>query len=137
MCTVLEIPELITDPRSLSFDARMNNRDFVVSTLQNIFRREDTSHWVSRLQGKVPVAAVNNLGQALSEPQVLARGMIVDVDHPAFGNIREVDSPIHIGAGRKTNDPAPSLGQHTESILTEWLGYGSEQIRALRNEGVI
>ena len=137
LCTVLGIPELITDPRSLSFHARMNNRDFVVSTLQSIFRTEGTSHWVSRLQGKVPVAAVNSLGHALNEPQVLARGMIVDVDHPAFGNIREVGSPIHIGGGRKTHDPAPSLGQHTESILGEWLGYGSEQIRALRKEGVI
>ena len=137
LCTVLGIPELITDPRSLSFHARMNNRDFVVSTLQSIFRTEGTSHWVSRLQGKVPVAAVNSLGHALNEPQVLARGMIVDVDHPAFGNIREVGSPIHIGGGRKTHDPAPSLGQHTESILAEWLGYGSEQIRALRKEGVI
>jgi crotonobetainyl-CoA:carnitine CoA-transferase CaiB-like acyl-CoA transferase len=63
--------------------------------------------------------------------------MIVDVDHPTFGSIREVASPIHIGGVRKTNDPAPALGEHTEAILTEWLGYGSEQIRWLRKEGVI
>jgi len=63
--------------------------------------------------------------------------MILEVDHPHFGRIREVASPIRTEGEIRTPAPAPALGEHTETILTEILGYGSQTIARLRAEGVI
>jgi crotonobetainyl-CoA:carnitine CoA-transferase CaiB-like acyl-CoA transferase len=63
--------------------------------------------------------------------------MFIEVDHPQFGRIREVASPIRTEGEIRHPAPAPALGQHTEAILTEILGYGSQTIARLRAEGAI
>jgi len=80
---------------------------------------------------------VNTVRQALEDEQVNAREMIIAVEHPHFGRIREVASPIKTDGAVTQPAPAPSLGQHTESILTDVLGYGSQTIARLRQEGAI
>ena len=135
LCQALEVPDLAHDPRCNSFDARLQNRDFVVSTLKPVFLRKTTREWLELLRGRVPSAPVNALGEALNDPQV-ARDMIVEADHPVFGHVKQVDSPIRIGDRRKPV-AAPARGQHTEDILINLLGYTPAQIRILREKKTV
>jgi crotonobetainyl-CoA:carnitine CoA-transferase CaiB-like acyl-CoA transferase len=80
---------------------------------------------------------VNSVRQALEDEQVRARDMILEVEHPRFGRIRQVASPIKtegMGAGPA---PGPRLGQHTDELLRDLLGYSPEAIAALRAAGAI
>jgi formyl-CoA transferase len=96
-----------------------------------------TAEWLVLLRGHVPCAPVNTVAQALQDEQVRARQMVLELDHPHFGRIREVASPIRTEGEIRHPAPAPALGEHTEAILTEILGYGSHTIARLRAEGVI
>ena len=85
----------------------------------------------------MPCAPVNTVAQALEDKQVRAREMILEVDHPHFGRIREMASPIRTEGEIRNPAPAPALGEHTEAILGDILGYGSQTVARLRAEGVI
>ncbi len=90
-----------------------------------------------RFVGFVPCAPVNSVAQALEDEQVRAREMILEIEHPHFGRIREVAGPIRTEGEIRQPAPAPALGEHTEAILSGILGYGSQTIARLRAEGVI
>ncbi len=75
--------------------------------------------------------------QALQDEQVLAREMILEVEHPEFGTVREVASPIKTEGAVTAPARAPRLGEHTDAILSEVLGYGNPTIAALRSKGAI
>jgi crotonobetainyl-CoA:carnitine CoA-transferase CaiB-like acyl-CoA transferase len=80
---------------------------------------------------------VNTLAQALEDAQVRARGMIVEVEHPELGTLREVASPVRTAGTVATPAPAPRLGQHTDEILREILQYDPGRIAALRASGAL
>jgi crotonobetainyl-CoA:carnitine CoA-transferase CaiB-like acyl-CoA transferase len=131
------LPELGRDARFTGFPDRFAHKAELVAILQLRFVEKTTAEWLALLRGHVPCAPVNTVAQALEDEQVRAREMIVEVDHPQFGRIREVASPIRTEGEIRHPAPAPALGQHTEAILTEILGYGSQTIARLRAEGVI
>jgi formyl-CoA transferase len=81
---------------------------------------------------------VRNVAEALDDPHLLARGTIATVRHHGVGAVRMVDSPIRLSdlPGRRLDAP-PTAGAHTESILTSELGFGEEDLRALRQRQVI
>jgi crotonobetainyl-CoA:carnitine CoA-transferase CaiB-like acyl-CoA transferase len=85
----------------------------------------------------VPCAPVNDVRQALADEQVVAREMIVEVDHPEFGPLREVRSPIRTEGEIRAPTRAPKLGEHTDAILSELLQYSPSTIARLRAAGVI
>jgi len=131
------LPELGQDPRFSGFPERLTHKAELVAILQARFVEKTTAEWLALLRGHVPCAPVNTVAQALDDEQVRAREMIVEVDHPHFGRIREVASPIRTDGENRSPAPAPGLGEHTEAILTEILGYGSQTIARLRADGVI
>jgi len=138
LCRALERPDLIDDPRFDSFDSRFRHREELVSELGGVFRTKPTAEWLSRLTGKVPCAPVNSVAEALAEPQVLARKMIIETENPAFGTMRHVGTPIKFpGQERQHYDPAPDLGAGTEIILRDYLHYSPERISRLRAAGAI
>jgi crotonobetainyl-CoA:carnitine CoA-transferase CaiB-like acyl-CoA transferase len=131
------LSELGHDPRFTGFPERFAHKAELVAILQSRFVEKTTADWLALLRGHVPCAPVNTVAQALDDEQVRAREMFVEVDHPQFGRIREVASPIRTEGEIRNPSPAPALGQHTEAILSEILGYGSQTIARLRAEGVI
>jgi crotonobetainyl-CoA:carnitine CoA-transferase CaiB-like acyl-CoA transferase len=133
----LGAPELADDPRFGTFGDRFANKDALLPLLQARFATRTTGDWLDRLRGRVPCAPVNDVRQALADPQVLARDMIVEVQHPDFGTLREVRSPIRTEGEIRRPARAPRLGEHTEQILREVLGYGDGTITRLRSSGVI
>lgn len=133
----LDDPTLATDPRFVSFASRYEHREMLLATLKTQFRTRTTSDWLARLRGKVPCAPVNTLAEALADEQVLARKMIVEVEHPDFGTLKEVRTAIHIPGQAVGALPGSALGTDTAEILQTWLGYSDEMVEKLRESGTI
>ena len=133
----LGAPELAEDARFRTFADRFANKDALLPLLQARFATRTTGEWLDRLRGRVPCAPVNDVRQALADPQVLARDMIVEVEHPDFGTLREVRSPVRTEGEIRRPARAPRLGEHTDQILREILSYSDGTIARLRHAGVI
>ena len=133
----LGAPELAEDARFRTFGDRFAHKDTLLPLLQARFATRTTEEWLDRLRGRVPCAPVNDVRQALADPQVLARDMIVEVEHPDFGPLREVRSPVRTEGEIRHPARAPRLGEHTDQILREVLSYSDSTITRLRQAGVI
>ena len=133
----LGAPELAEDARFRTFGDRFAHKDALLPLLQARFATRTTEEWLDRLRGRVPCAPVNDVRQALADPQVLARDMIVEVEHPDFGPLKEVRSPVRTDGEIRHPARAPRLGEHTDQILREVLSYSDSTIARLRETGVI
>jgi crotonobetainyl-CoA:carnitine CoA-transferase CaiB-like acyl-CoA transferase len=138
LCQVGGIEEVGKDPRFNSVGTRLKNRDALFEILEKKFLEKDRDEWVDLLiKGDVPTGPVNNVAQALSDPSVLARNMVVSANHLGE-EIKMVGNPIKMSEiGEEVFVGAPTLGQHTEQILSGYLGYSQDQIANLRKEKVI
>jgi crotonobetainyl-CoA:carnitine CoA-transferase CaiB-like acyl-CoA transferase len=130
-------PDLVRDARYAGFSERLQHRDALLAELEPIFRTRTTAEWIALLRGQVPCAPVNTVGEALADEQVSHRNMVVSVEHPRYGRLREVGCPIKIDDLEPRYAPAAALGADTDAILTEWLGLGAEEIEALRRAQAI
>jgi len=129
---VIEQPELAADPRFIDNSARMQNLPALIEILTQTFSQRDTADWLARLQAVgVPASPVLSIGDMLKDPQVLAREMVIDVEHSHLGSTKALGSPVKFSA-TPTNirHGAPLLGEHTREILTEF-GYLDAEIDAL------
>jgi crotonobetainyl-CoA:carnitine CoA-transferase CaiB-like acyl-CoA transferase len=137
LADALELPEVGGDPRFATFAARLAHKDALMPILKARFAERTTAEWLARLRGRVPCAPVNTIAQALADEQVRARGMIVEVEHPELGVLRQVASPVRTAGPTAAPAPAPRLGQHTDEILRRLLQYEPARIRALRASGAL
>jgi crotonobetainyl-CoA:carnitine CoA-transferase CaiB-like acyl-CoA transferase len=133
----LGAPELTEDARFRTFADRFAHKDALIPALQARFATRTTEEWLERLRGRVPCAPVNDVRQALADPQVTARDMIVEVEHPDFGPLKEVRSPVRTEGEIRHPARAPKLGEHTDQILREILSYSDSTIARLRDAGAI
>ncbi len=138
MCRALELEELITDPRFENESARRKNGSELVNILAPHLMTKTTSEWLASLRANgVPAGPVNNIAQAVADPQVKARELIVEVDHPKVGKFPLVGMPVKFSRTPGTiRRPPPMLGEHTGEILSA-MGYPPEQIEALRKDGAV
>ncbi|HEX8789107.1 MAG TPA: CaiB/BaiF CoA-transferase family protein, partial [Telluria sp.] len=132
-------PELARDERFATNPLRVKNRDILVPLLDDMVRTRSRDEWIALLEAQgVPCGPINNLDEVFENEQVRARGMQVDLPHPAAGTVKLVRSPMKLSATPVTSDMAPPLlGQHTEEVLREVLGKRGEEIAALRARGVL
>ena len=138
LCARLGRGDLAADPRYRDIAERSQRREEIVETLSRQFVRETTEHWLERLRGEVPCAPVNDLAQALSEPQLQELGMLWELEHPKLGTLRELGCPIDLpGSESMPRRPAPALGADTEDVLSELLDLSAAEIEKLRADGVI
>jgi crotonobetainyl-CoA:carnitine CoA-transferase CaiB-like acyl-CoA transferase len=133
----LGLPDLAADPRFATFRDRLAHKDALLPILRARFGERTTDEWLRRLRGRVPCAPVNTLAQALADAQVRARGMVIEVEHPRLGRLREVASPVRTDGVVAAPAPAPRLGEHTDAILRELLGYDATRVAALRAAGAL
>jgi crotonobetainyl-CoA:carnitine CoA-transferase CaiB-like acyl-CoA transferase len=134
---VLELPALARDARFATFADRLAHKDALLAILRPRFAERTTEAWLARLRGRVPCAPVNTVAQALADEQVRARGMIVEVEHPRFGRVREVASPVKTSGAIDRPAPAPQLGEHNETILRTILHYDPARMAAVRASGAL
>jgi crotonobetainyl-CoA:carnitine CoA-transferase CaiB-like acyl-CoA transferase len=130
--------DLLSDPRFTGRADRLKNRAALVAEIEKATSGAPRAHWLARLElAGVPSGPINDYAEALSDPQTLARDMVVDLVHPKAGPIKALGVPVKLSDTPGAVDrPAPSLGQHTAEILTE-LGYSPAEQQALRDTRVV
>jgi len=127
-------PEWATDPEYSTFAARLKNREQVTQELDAVLTTVTTAEWISRLGGKVPIAPVYDVQQALENPFVAEQQLVLDFQHPEHGKIRGVASPVRLeNSAVLPTRAAPRLGEDTDALLEE-LGYAPNMIGALREQ---
>jgi crotonobetainyl-CoA:carnitine CoA-transferase CaiB-like acyl-CoA transferase len=138
-CPIMGLHALMDDPRFATNAARVQNRVELIAKLQEVFLTKPYEEWEALLlEHGIPVGAINTIDQVVEHPQVQARGMIVECDHPAAGKVKIVGVPVKLSeTPGSVREPAPLLGQHTDEILRTYLGMSEVDIAALRQAGVI
>ena len=139
LCKTLGIPDLPADPRFATNDARTRNRDALAAALEAVLASAPTDHWLALLEASgVPAAPVLTVDKVVSDPQIAARGMVADIDHPVAGPTKVPGVPVKMSRTQGTvRQPAPTLGQHNDEILTQIAGLSVEEIEQLRAKGVL
>ncbi|MEO8675646.1 MAG: CoA transferase [Casimicrobiaceae bacterium] len=135
---VLRHPEWRVDPRFATNTARMQNLQALVTAMNDVLAHKTRAEWLALLDAAgVPAGPVHSLGEALTHPQTLARGMVVDLVHPQAGPTKALGCPIHFSATpARVDRPAPLLGEHTRELLRE-CGYADTEIDAFAADGVV
>ena len=139
LCQVLGLAELAQDERFATNPARVRHREILVPLLEERFRTQTTAYWAECLPAaNVPCSPVNDIPTALADPQAQARQMVQYIEHPVTGRIPQLGPvPKMSATPAQMQSPPPLLGEHTESVLRELLGFEAEQIAQLRKDGVI
>ena len=134
---VLGLEAHVGDPRFVSYASRKANEDALLVLVEPaVCARESTEIEAALMAAGVPCACVNNFKQVFDDPQIIARGVVKDIEHPRLGKMRAVRNPILLDHdGPAIDRHAPMLGEHSEEILRQ-LGYSAEAIAAFFANGV-
>lgn len=137
-CRVMGKPEFSSDERFSTNAARVQNRETLTPLLKPIFMEKTVGEWLALIGDQFPCGPINNLEQVFAMPHVKEREMLVQMEHPTIGALPLVGSPIKMGETPvEYRLPPPLMGQHTNQILREVLGYSDEKIKALAESGCV
>lgn len=132
LCNVIGEEELGNDERYDSTAKRLEQRKSVDDMLEEKFLTKTSDEWMKILNEEgVPAAPVNTIDKVFEDPQVLARNMLIEVDHPRCGRIKLIGNPVKIDGVDEKFLPPPLLGQHTKEVLSKLLGYSEDMIEEL------
>jgi len=135
----MELDDLKDDPRFYTADKRVENRRTLIPLLQKEFRKKGRDEWLNMLRAVgFPCAPVYSMDEIFEDPQVLHRNMLVEMEHPKAGNIKQIGPVIKFSETPcEINMPPPILGGHTEKVLKSIAGYSEAEIQKLRRTGAI
>ena len=131
-------PELAADPRFAGEDGRWENRSALNAIIEG-WTRTRSKHEVMQVLGAagVPCGACQDTGEVLADPHLKAREMIVDIDYPTRGTYQTVGCPVKLSDSPAAVTRPPQLGEHTADLLHELCGLDPDEIRHLRDDGVV
>jgi crotonobetainyl-CoA:carnitine CoA-transferase CaiB-like acyl-CoA transferase len=118
--------------------SRVKNRQALADRIESITSQRPCAHWLALLEANdIPCGPINNYEQVFADPQVVARDMVVETEHPTLGHLRTLGSPIKMSATPPdVSRRAPLLGEHTDEVLAE-AGLSGREIAALRQSGAV
>lgn len=139
LCGVLDLGALADDPRFRTNADRVAARGALRPLLVERLRTRPVADWLTKLKAAgVPCGGVRDLEQVFSDPQIVERAMVVALDHPIAGAIRQLGVPVKLdGTPGAVRTPPPALGQHTDAVLRDDLGFDPEEIARLREVGAL
>ncbi|MCH7802117.1 MAG: CoA transferase, partial [Chloroflexi bacterium] len=138
LCRAIGREELVEDSRFLQPSDRMDNIDALTATLDETFASESSQRWLDTLaEAGVPAGPIYNMAEVYADPQVQAREMMVEMDHPTAGRIKNIGVPVKLSeTPGSVRSPSPLLGQHTDEVLSE-MGCSEAEIARLRSAEVV
>ncbi len=136
LAVVLEEPSWVADATFATFAARREHETDVLAALDAKFKTRTTDEWLKLLvpQG-IPAAPIYSVPDALADPSIAERELIVRTEHPTMGEVRTVATGSRVGSVRRNHLPGPTLGADTEQLARELLGYDAEQLAEMRADG--
>jgi formyl-CoA transferase len=138
LCEVLGRVPWGDDPLFADNASRVKNREALAARIEAITVTQPRAHWLALLEANdIPCGPINDYAQVFADPQVLARDMVVETDHPTLGHLRTLGSPIKLSeTPANVSRRAPQLGEHTDDVLGE-TGLSAAEIAALRTAGAV
>ena len=138
-CELIGKTELIEDPRFVSNSQRTQNQKELKAILDTVFPDKTVDEWLAVIDAAgIPCGPINTVDRVLKDPQVAARDMIVEVEHPIAGKLKMPGLPIKLSETPGSVEiPAPLLGQHTKEILAAMLGISSDEVDELKANNVL
>jgi CoA:oxalate CoA-transferase len=138
-CDALGLPHLVQDPRFVTNTKRREHYDLLRPILAEVFGTRTVSEWLLVMEAAgIPCGPINTVDQVVADPQVQAREMIVEVAHKGVGTVRMAGCPVKFSETPSgIQGPAPALGEHTDQVLRQLLGYSRNQIESLREKGIV
>jgi crotonobetainyl-CoA:carnitine CoA-transferase CaiB-like acyl-CoA transferase len=135
---LLGLDRLVSDPRFATVSARLENRADLQDLVEEITTKEPRQHWLAHCEAVgIPAGPIYSVPEALADAHAQARGMVQELDHPVAGRVKTLGNPVKLSASPpRMRQAAPTLGEHTETILVE-LGYGPGEIVRFREKGVL
>ena len=136
---IMDETRVMDDPRFATPAGRLENAELVDETVAGWFARYDRDSLLERLlAAEIPCARLADVTDIVENPQVKHRGQIIEIEHPVQGTGRMQGNPIRLAdTPVKNHRTVPTLGQHTDEILSDWLNLDQNAIAALREDGVI
>lgn len=138
-CQVMRIPEFTSDPRFDENKKRVMNRNQLIPLLEKKIAAGDSDDWILAFRSVgIPCGRVNTMDRVFSHPQIEPRNMVVELDHPTAQKVKLVGVPVKYSeTPGSVRLPPPLLGQHTDEILSELLGYSREEIDTFREMEIV
>lgn len=139
LCTLLNLEELIDDPRYVDNASRVQHRAQLKGVLENELKKQPRARWTQLcIEAGIPAGPINNLADVFADEQVKHCGLVEVVQHPSLGALKQVGSPIRLDAmnGQSVRTAPPLFGQHTREILTDY-GIPLQQIDRLIHDQVV
>ena len=132
LCAELGHPEWTREPDLADAASRVRHREALAARIERVTLAHPTAHWLARFDaGGIPCGPINTYADAFDDPQVRARGMVVELDHPSLGRMRTLGSPIKMSdTPPRVAQRAPQLGEHTREVLHE-AGFSADEIADL------
>lgn len=137
-CRYVQREDLMNDPRFATNAQRIAHYEEIIGPVREIIRQRNTDEWLDALRAVgVPVGRINTVAQALSDPHLIERGMIVQLEHPALGMIKSIATPVHLADSPLVyyRHP-PRLGEHSDEVMIE-LGFDATTVQQFRAKGII
>ncbi len=136
LAVVIERPELGADPRFATFADRQRNSGELLPMLKVIFAERSVEDWLKVLyEAAIPCGPINDVRSALREPHTEARGLIVETEHPRYGTVQQVASPVRVGNEPPQYRRAPQRNEDSEYVLQDVIGWSDERISELTAAG--
>lgn len=139
LCDMLNIKHIADNEKFRNNKLRVENREELISLLKSIFRKQSTADWLKILKNSpFPCGPVNAVDKVFEDEHVQNIKLVESIDHPVSGPIKVVGPPTKFSnGGNKIRSPPPLLGEHTDEVLIDLLGYSKNKISSLRAAGIV